>query len=155
MGSSGGQEGRFRTEPLPVFLCRRPLWTILAQAGTPTLWCCPSSISSADHGVAHPPRCPEGWFWRGCRGLWHGRTMQVSVSRQLPEEVHGNPQGSWSCSAPTNTFHQITDRSLIHWPCHTSSCLKRIRENEVEWTGKPELRQAEFPAVDEALKTVF
>ena len=25
------------------------------------------SISSADHGIAHPPRCPEGWFWRGCR----------------------------------------------------------------------------------------
>ena len=28
-----------------------------------------SSISSADHSVAHLPRCPEGWFWRGCRGV--------------------------------------------------------------------------------------
>ena len=28
-----------------------------------------SSISSADHGVAHPPGCPEGWFWRGCHDV--------------------------------------------------------------------------------------
>ena len=27
----------------------------------------PSSIFLADHGVAHPPRCPEGWLWRGCK----------------------------------------------------------------------------------------
>ena len=30
-----------------------------------TLWCYLPSIASADHGVAHPPRCPEGWFWKG------------------------------------------------------------------------------------------
>ena len=29
-----------------------------------TLWCFPSSISSADQGVAHSPRCPEERFWR-------------------------------------------------------------------------------------------
>ena len=57
------------------------------MAGMLTLWGCPSGISSADHGVAHPPSCPEGWFWRGCRGVWHSRTMQVSVSWQLPEEL--------------------------------------------------------------------
>ena len=60
--------------------CRRPLWAVLAWAGMSTLWCCPSSISSADYGVAHLPRCPEGWFWRGCGGVWHDWTMQVSVS---------------------------------------------------------------------------
>ena len=38
------------------------------------------SISSADHGVAHPPWCTEGWFCRGCRGVGHARAMQVSVS---------------------------------------------------------------------------
>ena len=27
-----------------------------------TLCCCPCSISSVDRGVAHHPRCPEGWF---------------------------------------------------------------------------------------------
>ena len=60
--------------------CGGPLWEDLARAGVSTLWFCPSSISSADHDVAHPSRCPDGWFWRGCRGVWHARTMQVSVS---------------------------------------------------------------------------
>ena len=49
----------------------------------------------------YPPRCPEGWFRRGCRGVWHARTMRVSLSCQLPEEVPVDPQGSWSCSAPS------------------------------------------------------
>ena len=61
-------------------------------------WSCPSSISSADHGIAHPLRCPEGWVWRGRRGMWHARTIQVAVSWQLQEEVPVDPQGSWSCS---------------------------------------------------------
>ena len=33
------------------------------------------SIFSANHGVAHPPRCPEGWFWRVRHGVWHARIM--------------------------------------------------------------------------------
>ena len=82
--------------------CRRPLWAVLAWAGMFTLWCCPARISTADNSVTHPPRCPEGWFWRGCCGMWHALTMQVSVSRQLPEEVPVDPQGSWSCSAPSH-----------------------------------------------------
>ena len=35
---------------------------ILACAGMSTLWCCLSSISFAYHSIAHPSRCPEGWF---------------------------------------------------------------------------------------------
>ena len=93
--SSGGHEGQFS------LFCRRPLSALLAWAEMFTLWCCPSSISCAGHGVAHTPRCPEGWFWRRCRGVWHTRTMQVSVSWQLPEEVPVDPQGSWSCFAPS------------------------------------------------------
>ena len=27
------------------------------------------SISSTDHGVAHPPRYPEEWFGRDCRDV--------------------------------------------------------------------------------------
>ena len=54
----GGQEGRFSRDPLPGFSvgghCDQ-LWH-----GMSTLRCCPSSILSADHGVAHRPRCPEG-----------------------------------------------------------------------------------------------
>ena len=54
----------------------------------------PSNISSAVHSVAHPP------MWRSCRGMWHARIKQVSVSWQLPEEVPMDLRGSWSCSAP-------------------------------------------------------
>ena len=73
--------------------CRRPLWAS-----------CPSSISSADHGVVHPSKCPEGWLWRGCRGVWYARIMQVSVSWKLPEKVARNPHGSWCCSAQSLVF---------------------------------------------------
>ena len=65
------------------------------------------------HGVAHPPRCPEGWFWRGCLGVCPARTMRVSVSRQLPEEVPVGLQGSCLCSAtsrwsgPSKTTHEL------------------------------------------------
>ena len=38
-----------------------------------TLWCCPGSVSSVDHGVAHPPECLEEWFWRSCHGVWHAQ----------------------------------------------------------------------------------
>ena len=76
------------------------LWAVLAWAGMSTLWC-PSSISSAYDSVAHPPRCPGGWFWRGCHGVWLAWTMQVSVSWHLPEEDPVDPHGSWSCSTPS------------------------------------------------------
>ena len=36
---------------------RRPLWADLAWAGMSILWCCLSSVSSVDHGIAHSPRC--------------------------------------------------------------------------------------------------
>ena len=67
---------------------------LLAWAGVSTLSRCPPRISSADHSVNRPPRYPEGWFWRGCRGMSQARTMQVSVSRQLPEKVPLGPQGT-------------------------------------------------------------
>ena len=69
----GGTWGTIKLRSSSGLFWRRPLWAVLAQAGMSTLWWCPSSISSA----AHPPTCPEGWFWRGCRGLWHARTMKV------------------------------------------------------------------------------
>ena len=61
--------------------CRRPLRAILAWAGMSALWC-PLSIVSADHNIAHPPRCSKARFKRGCCGAWRARTMQVSVSWQ-------------------------------------------------------------------------
>ena len=50
---AGGHEGRFSGDPGTVFFCRRSSWADLACAGMSTLWCCPSSISSADYGVAY------------------------------------------------------------------------------------------------------
>ena len=91
----------------------QPLWAVLARAGMSTPWCCPPSISSANHAIIHHQRCPEGWFSRGCHSVWHAWTMRVSISWQLPEEVPVDPQGSWSCSAPS------------HWSCAQS---RRCRE---------------------------
>ena len=70
-GSSGGHEGRFSGDLFAVFSAEGPCELFWHGQGVYSLWCCPSStFSSADHGVAHPPRCPEG-----CRGVWHVRTM--------------------------------------------------------------------------------
>lgn len=63
IGSSGARDGRFGREPLPLFFCGKPPWAVLAWAGMPTPWPCPSSISSFYHGFAHSSRCLEGWFW--------------------------------------------------------------------------------------------
>ena len=71
---------------------------------------CPSSISYADHGVAHPPGCPEEWFWRGCRGVRHARTMQVTVSWQLPENGPEDPQGRFTCSTPSRWSCALSTR---------------------------------------------
>ena len=43
------------------------------------LCCCPSSISSADHAVAHPQSCLEECLWRSCRGVLPALTMQLSL----------------------------------------------------------------------------
>ena len=42
--------------------CRRPLWAVQVWAGMSTLWCRPSSIFSADHGVSHPPSALKDSF---------------------------------------------------------------------------------------------
>ena len=108
-----------------LFFCRSPLWVVLAWEEMCTPWCSPSSISSADHGVAQPPRCPEEWFWRDCRGVWHAPTIQVSVSWQLPEKVPVDPQRSWSCStprrwscAPSRRCREVSSGTWFRRPAH-------------------------------------
>ena len=41
--------------------CGRLSWAVLAWAGTSALWLCPSSISSADHGITHPGALKDGF----------------------------------------------------------------------------------------------
>ena len=53
----GGWGGDVRDDSVDTFFSHfsgRPQCVLLVWAGTSTLWCCPSSISSADHDVAHP-----------------------------------------------------------------------------------------------------
>ena len=46
--------------------------------------------------------------------------------------------------------------SLIHSLWHASFCLRKVKEtNEVEWTGKTGIRQAEIVAVGKAWKAIF
>ena len=107
-----GRRGEWRGDSAEILFhsfLQRPMWVSVEWARMSPLWFCPSSISCANHGVARPPKCPEGWFGRGRRGLWHARTIHVSVSWQLPEEVRVDTQGSWSCSAPSR------------WSCVSSS----------------------------------
>ena len=58
----GRTRGTIRQRSSTSLSCRRPLWAVLAWAAMSNLRCCPSSISSADHGVAHPPRRPKDGF---------------------------------------------------------------------------------------------
>ena len=69
IGSSGGHEGQFSRDPLPVFLQE----TIMSSS------CMGRDVQSlmlsiqhflCRHGATHLPRCFEGWFWRGCRGAY-------------------------------------------------------------------------------------
>ena len=69
------------------FPYRRPLWAALAWAGMSNLKCCPSSISSADHGAFLPPTTAlpilhERWFWWDCCGIRHDRAMQSTVAKR-------------------------------------------------------------------------
>ena len=123
--SSGGHEGWFSRDHLPVFLFGGgggELLAVRVWVDMSTLWCCPSSISSAYHGVAHPQRCPERWFWRGFRGVWHAWTMRVSVSWQLKEEIPVDPQGSWSWSAPNSWSCALCRR---YGEVSSSTCFRK------------------------------
>ena len=86
-----GTWGTIQQRSSSSLFCRGSPWAVLAWAGMLALRCCPSIISFAVHSLAHPPRCLKGWFWRGCHGVWRARTMQASVSWQLPEEVPVDP----------------------------------------------------------------
>ena len=70
IGSSGGREGRFSRNPLPVFSAGGPCGQFWLGQGCPYLRCCPSSISSADHDDANAPRRLEGRFWRDRSGVF-------------------------------------------------------------------------------------
>ena len=73
---SGGHEGWFSRDPLASLFCRRSLWAVLAWAGLSSLWCCPSSISSAKPWHHPPSKVPWRTFQGGYHGVWQAWTMQ-------------------------------------------------------------------------------
>ena len=98
----GGTWGTIQQRSSFNLFFRRPLCAVLKSADMfHFLMFSPSSISSADRGITHPRRWAEGRFWRGCHGVWHAWTMQVSISWQLQEQYSEDQQRSWSCSAPS------------------------------------------------------
>ena len=117
--------------------CRRPLWAVLAWAGMSTLWNCPSSISSADHGVVHTPRCPEEWFWRGCCGRWCAQSVWVSVSQHFTlQQIHHhrrfwrNKSSSSFCQSECQNEHS----SWKPWKVDAISLHKLKHSNRVlDW----------------------
>ena len=77
------------------------------------------------HGIPYPTRCPEGWLWSGCLGAWHAQTMQVSVSWELPEEVHwfcapssrcGETSSGFKSLDPSDPFCQSASRVHVSQP---------------------------------------
>ena len=111
-GEGGGMRDDSAEILFHIFFSRMPLWAaVLAWVGRSNLWFCPSCISSVDLGVALPLRSLERWSWRGRRGVGHARIMHVSLSWQLPEEVPVDPQGNWSCPAPSCWSYDPSRRS--------------------------------------------
>ena len=87
-GRGGGILGDFRElqEISGDFRRFNRIWGILERITPP-----------ADHGVTYPESCPEEWFLRGWCGVWHSKTMRVSVSWLLPEKIPVGRQASWTC----------------------------------------------------------
>ena len=103
-------------------------------------------ISSANHGVAHPPMCSERWFWGTCHGVWHAWSLTMCVSIQsnflcwLIFGVHFHPcvtavtnKRFWSLCQKYRwqvTVLQANSFSLIQWGwCGTSHSLKKHQNN--------------------------
>ena len=62
----------------------------------------------------------------GCCGTWHAWTIRVFISWQLLEEVHVDPQGSWSCQSPSC------------WSCDPSWRCREVPMDKVEeWMSLP------------------
>ena len=77
----GGTRGMIQQKSSSSLSYRRPWWAVLAWAGMSSLWCCPSSISSANHGITHSPRMVLE------RLLWH-----VTCPNHLSSLPTWNPQ---------------------------------------------------------------
>ena len=100
IGSSGGHEGRFSRDPLSIFSAGGHRGQFWHRQGRPLFDVVHPAFPLLTMASPTLPGALKDVFWRDRLGPWRARTMRVSVSCQLPEEVPVGPQGSWSCSAP-------------------------------------------------------
>ena len=129
MRSSGDTKDHSAEILFQSFLHKRPS---RSWARTFTLWRCSSSISSADRSTAHPTKCAEGWFGRGCdmpkpwefpavdiyqmRFLWAhkiddlalhtvvGFVLQEGNTQKIPKVLSLQKTGSFCLSQPASSM---------------------------------------------------
>ena len=68
IGSSGGPDRRFSGDSFAVSSAEGHCEQFRHGQGGPLFDVVHPAFHRAEHGVVHPPRCPEGLTWRGCRG---------------------------------------------------------------------------------------
>ena len=68
-GSTGGHDGRFSRDRLPVFSAGDPCEQFWYGQACPLFDVVYPAFSLLITAVAHPPKCPEEWLWRGSRGV--------------------------------------------------------------------------------------
>ena len=83
----------------------------------------------------------QGWFWRGCRGVWHVRTMRVSVSWQLPEAV------PWTQSFVLCSKEEMLGKFAKHLPVLKTLIFLRYIEGYLPKWSPFLLRMNYFPEV--------
>ena len=86
-GSSRRHERRFSRDPLPVLPAGGPCEQFWHGQRCPLSDVVRPAVPLPTTASPTPPRCREGWFGRGCRGVWHTRTTHLSDSWQVPEEI--------------------------------------------------------------------
>ena len=110
----GGTWGTIQQRSSSSLFCRRPSPAVLAWAGISIFWCCPSSISSADHGVAPNSKCLEEWVWRGC--------CCDDVNTRRGKEENRRPMSEWFESL-SFFIASISSSPPSPHPRHNDGCL--------------------------------
>ena len=122
IGLSEGHERWFSMDPLPVFSAGGPCEQFWHRQGCPLFDVVHPAIPLPTTASPTIQGAPKDGFGEAVV-VWHAQTMQVSVSRQLPEEVPVDSHKSWSCSAPS------------HWSCAPSRRYGEVTSST--WFWKP------------------
>ena len=87
---------------------------------------------------------------------WRSRRSVITELVETDRDLIINAQSSARVITGRDTSHQITSKSLTHCSLHMLLYIGReLGTNEVEWTGKAEIRKTEFMAASETCKAIF